>query len=356
MFTLDHEVVKEGSSRSAKICRYRRQVHSATTNRRVNMVTTDRWGPSEWFGHDIETMTQEDRLRVAQDALLPSGESGRACPHLSAVTRLPYLCTKAGGVCTVQKYSSSSTGQISLQGHRVAICPLRLISSSVLNEIARNVLGSNINVVLVKEVPYSFSLTKTLKSGEPAAAGRIDWLLVDESDPSRFCAVETQSVYMSGTTQDITFGAFVAAGGLMAMPPEHRQPDYRSSVPKRLGPQLENKARHLSSTNRKTVVIVDEYVRSNMSPLQEIPVPGAYAGSPERAVQHKLNCSEVIFVIVKLNAYGGLEIAEILYCTISSALASLSAVSAMSHSDFEAIVAGLVDPASRRADKVFRLS
>lgn len=322
----------------------------------------DKWGPSEWFGHDILAMSQAHRLAIAKAALLPQQQAKQPCPYLSAVTGNALLCSKQGGVCSVQRYSNGATGAISLAGHKVAICPSRLVSKDVLNAIATKVLGVSTGTFLVKEVPYSVSLTKTLKGGEPAAAGRIDWLLVDGSNPARFCAVETQSVYMSGKSQDSTFAAFVKSSGAMAMPPDYRHPDYKSSVPKRLAPQLESKARHLSSTSRKTVVLVDEFVRANMSTLQEISVPQAFANDPVKAEKHKLNGCEVIFAIVSLNT-GKLTIVEYLYCTVTAAKDALSAVSAMSHQDFEAIVYQLVCPTGKagkpkapRADKVFKIS
>lgn len=325
-------------------------------------ISTDKWGPSEWFGHDIQAVSDPERLQLAEDALLPNKVVNRPCPFLEALTAQSYGCSKSGGVCSVQRYSLDSSGQISLLGHKVAICPSRLVSQSVLAAIAKKVLNLDVGVILVKEVPYSVSLTKTNKSGEPAAAGRIDWLLVDDSNPNRFCAVETQSVYMSGKSQDATFAAFVAAGGQIAMPPDYRHPDYKSSVPKRLAPQLESKARHLSSTSRKTVVLVDEFVRANMSALQEVAVPNAYASDPVKAEQHKLNGCEVIFAIVTLTD-GSLTISEFLYCSISSARDALNAVAAMSHSDFEKTVVGIVRPTTKtgkvklqRADKVFKLS
>lgn len=334
--------------------------NSKTTAATLVESSCDKWGPSEWFGKDVAGLTQASRLDIAKAALLPSAEAKRQCPYLTALTGRESLCSKPGGVCSVQRYSKDASGTITLSGHKVAICPSRLVSKTVLNEIAKKVLGPTVQPVLVKEVPYAVSLTNIKKSGEPTAAGRIDWLLVDREDPSRFCAVETQSVYMSGPTQDETFKAFVDSGGLMAMPPSHRHPDYKSSVPKRLAPQLESKARHLSSASRKTVVLVDEFVRSNMSHLQEVSIPAAYAGDPAKAAQHRLNNCEVIFTIVSLDA--GLTITASLYCMISAAKDALNAVAAMSHVDFENIVKDLVQPkkangdaAATRPDKVFKL-
>ncbi len=332
--------------------------HSATPRA---LSASEKWGPSEWFGNPILGVTKAERLHLAQDALLPAADANRPCPHLTALTGLDWRCSKPGGLCAVQRYARNGAGGVSLTGDQVAICPSRIVSKAVLGAIAKTVLGPTVDAVLVKEVPYSVSLTKTLKNGEPASAGRIDWLLVDVANPKRFCAVETQSVYMSGKTQDTTFQAFVDAMGDMAMPPLYRHPDYKSSVPKRLAPQLESKARHLSSTSRKTVVLVDEFVRANMSLLHEVPVPAAYSADPEKAAKHKLNSCEVVFAIVSLSG-GSLAVTEYLYCSIEAARAALNAVAAMSHADFESVVQSLVAPVDNkglpkpwRAGKVFTL-
>lgn len=328
----------------------------------LDQVTSQKWGPSEWFGKEVATASGPERLKLAKDALLASKEAGHDCPHLTALTGVTTPCSKAGGVCAVQRYSQTASGGINLAGHRVAICPSRLVTKDVLLEIAKKVLGLSSGVVLVKEVPYSLNMTKVKKSGEPAWAGRIDWLLVSESDPSCFVAVETQSVYMSGKTQDGTFNAFINANGALTMPPEYRHPDYKSSVPKRLAPQLESKARHLSSTSRKTVVIVDEFVRANMSALVEIPVPKGYADNPARADKHKLDSCQVIFAIVSLEN-GLLTLSELLYCTIDAAKAALDAVGPMPQAEFEKVVRQMVGtddakgrPKKRLAHKVFKLS
>lgn len=331
---------------------------TATT---TDEIAAQKWGPSEWFGLSVDSLTDAERLAVAQDALKPCADAARACPHLSALTGGEYTCSKAGGVCAVQRYVQTAAG-ISLTGHRVAICPARLVTRDVLKQLAHTVLGLSADVVLVKEVPYSLNMTKVKSSGEPAWAGRIDWLLVDGNNPARFAAVETQAVYMSGKSQDGTFHAFVASGGALVMPPDYRHPDYKSSVPKRLAPQLESKARHLSSTSRKTVVIVDEFVFSNMATLAEIGVPAAYAADPVRAQRHKLDGCQVIFAIVALAA-GQLTISKVLYCSIDAARAALDAVGPMSQAEFEQVVLDLVRPVDKkgqakppRPDKVFSLS
>lgn len=312
----------------------------------------------------MSTLDAPTRLKVAEDALKPHKEADRPCPYLTALMEKSHQCSKAGGVCSVQKYSSGTEQNpgVKAVGQKVAICPARLVSRSVLKSIAKTVLKLSEDVTLVKEVPYSFNMTKSKKNGQPTSAGRIDWLLVDGKDPKNFAAVETQAVYMSGKSQDGTFKAFVKAAGEMVMPPEYRHPDYKSSVPKRLAPQLESKARHLHSTSRKTVVIVDEFVRSNMAPLVEVAVPVAFQADLARSQQHKLEGCQVVFVIVSLEN-DTLSIVETMYSSIDAAKTALDAVAPMSKAEFEDTVLSLVKPVNSkgkpkppRADKVFKLS
>jgi Restriction endonuclease NotI len=306
--------------------------------------TRDKWGPSEWFGVSVFDVDDPTRLSIANDAKKPFKLANRECPFQTALTGKRKVCSKAGGICSMQQYTASAaTGHITPTGIQVAICPHRIISKQVLNDIVPRVIGAGVQAVLVKEVPYSVSLVKSRSSGKPAAAGRIDWLLVDKTNPANFFAVETQSVYMSGKSQDNLFNSFIQSGGAIVMPPDHRQPDYKSSVPKRLAPQLASKAKHLSATSRKTVVIVDEFVYQNIHKLREVDVPDAFLTDPVRAEAHKLNGCEVIFAIVSI-ANSQLMVTRFLYCSIAAATDALNAVSAMSKVDFELVVKNIVAP------------
>jgi hypothetical protein len=317
----------------------------------------EKWGPSEWFGQDIFSMNDATRLEIASRAMLSYEEAAHPCPDQSNLTGQERICSKPGGICSVQRYATDTAGRIVPTGIQVAICPHRITSKAVLNEIAPKVLGVNVAPVLVKEVPYSISLVNTLKSGKPATAGRIDWLLVDQNNTLNFCAIETQSVYMSGKSQKNTFSAFIKSNGAMVMPPDYRRPDYKSSVPKRLAPQLESKARQLYATGRKTVVIVDEFVHGNMHTLREVDVPAAYALDPQQTAAYKFNESEVIFAIVSI-ADGNLKVSHFIYCKIDAAISALNAVAAMNKSDFEAVVGNIVEMEKKKekSNKVFSLN
>jgi hypothetical protein len=114
--------------------------------------------------------------------------------------------------------------------------------------------------VAIGETPF---LEATLSS--PSArrtarkVGRIDNILVvPESNPLNWCPVEKQAVYFSGKEMAHEFRAMAASeiDGL-PFPIISRRPDYRSSGPKRLLPQLEVKVPTLSTWGTKMAVVVD---------------------------------------------------------------------------------------------------
>lgn len=309
--------------------------------------SSQRWGISEWFGEDFFSLTDDLRVTFASDALKSIKEVNRPCPHLAPII-VDARCNKKGGICSTQLYREDADGNVSAQGTRVSICPLRLVSLEVLRDIAENVLGVD-DAYLVKEVPYSHSMILTSKNGTPKTAGRIDWLLVDANDLKSFCAVETQSVYMSGKSQDNDFKELIQKKGRITMPTHTRHPDYKSSVPKRLGPQLESKARHLTNAGKKTVVLVDTYVLENMSPLREVQLPVSYEKDASIKKQRMLETCEVVFAFISLERKGGSSLPSYSYATIDDSRQALDAVAPIPISEFFETVKNTVT--SRRRDK-----
>ncbi|MCK6407192.1 MAG: hypothetical protein L6Q60_14430 [Rhodocyclaceae bacterium] len=297
----------------------------------VARSSSERWGIAEWYGRDITALTNAERKVYAQDAKKSVSEVCRPCPFMGSF--IPgFTCNKKGGICSTQKYASSG-GSTLPTGKRVAICPSRLVTKDVLLAIASDVLDAT-SVLLVREVPYSLSLVNKRSNGAPAYAGRIDWILVDKDNPENFCAVETQSVYMSGKSQDADFDEIERHNGVLTAPVHFRHPDYKSSVPKRLGPQLESKARHLTNAARKTVVLVDDYVFDNMSELREVQIPEGNATTPAEKKANMLEACEVIFAITKLEPAEGLSPPSFLYTTIADSRTALDAVSPMPAKQF----------------------
>ncbi len=100
--------------------------------------------------------------------------------------------------------------------------------------------------------------TETAAAGDDV--GRIDHVLVHPTvDPIRWCALEIQAVYFSGASMNADFTTLRhhQSQGL-PFPAGHRRPDFRSSGPKRLMPQLQIKVPSLRRWGKKMAVVVDE--------------------------------------------------------------------------------------------------
>jgi hypothetical protein len=105
-------------------------------------------------------------------------------------------------------------------------------------------------------------------SPEPAEAdegsgdfiGRIDNVIVHPSrDPIDWCALELQAVYFSGMAMNREFTLLGEREyETLPFPAAHRRPDWRSSGPKRLLPQLQTKVPTIRTWGKKMAVVVDE--------------------------------------------------------------------------------------------------
>src|SRR5204863_1798236 len=103
--------------------------------------------------------------------------------------------------------------------------------------------------------------------------GRIDNVLVHTTrDPMHWCALEIQAVYFSGAAMGREFKlvqTFTGEG--LPFPAANRRPDYRSSGPKRLMPQLQTKVPSLRRWGKKMAVVVDEAFFRALGPMDHVP-------------------------------------------------------------------------------------
>jgi hypothetical protein len=105
--------------------------------------------------------------------------------------------------------------------------------------------------------------------------GRIDSVLM-HPDLERFswCAVELQAVYFSGPGMTEEFKqALTFEGEGIPFPTRVRRPDYRSSGPKRLMPQLQIKVPTLRRWGKKMAVVVDEAFFSALGRMDDVSEP-----------------------------------------------------------------------------------
>ncbi|CAN5279293.1 hypothetical protein BH23VER1_BH23VER1_00570 [soil metagenome] len=102
--------------------------------------------------------------------------------------------------------------------------------------------------------------------------GKIDMVLVgNREDRLDWCALEIQAVYFSGDSmaKEIAYlGGWDGAG--IPVPQGKRRPDFRSSAPKRLMPQLQTKVPTLSRWGHKMAVVIDEDFWQSLSPMEEV--------------------------------------------------------------------------------------
>ena len=116
----------------------------------------------------------------------------------------------------------------------VITCPYRFTEGGVVfRDAATFAFGAGAETVVLPEVPF---LRSTVGTGK---VGKIDYVIARHESGRLvdFCALEVQSVYMSGGSMRHEFQHFLATGEVIE-PSTDRHADYRSSSHKRLMPQL----------------------------------------------------------------------------------------------------------------------
>lgn len=115
------------------------------------------------------------------------------------------------------------------------------------------------------------ALTDDVKSN-PSAVGKIDMVLVHPDTKNlRWCALEMQAVYFSGPGMTQDFKAMKTWDNpAIPFPKSIRRPDFRSSGPKRLMPQLQIKVPTISRWGKKMAVIVDLPFWKSLGSITEV--------------------------------------------------------------------------------------
>ena len=154
-------------------------------------------------------------------------------------------CSKKGGVCTI---TDGSTSPI--------VCPQRFKQGgTVYREIAKLAFEPGREYAVLSEIPF---LQPISSDNTGQHVGNIDNVIVSFDEEGRiadWCAIEVQAVYFSGKSMASESKAFLESGLLKE--PGQRRPDFRSSGPKRLLPQLETKVPTLRRWGKKMFVAVD---------------------------------------------------------------------------------------------------
>lgn len=205
-----------------------------------------RFGIGEWYGHLLHRLGPRQRAYYAEIQAASGGaRAHESCPFRSTAVRV-VPCKKVGGVCSVRRYVRIPvTNEVVVtpgpEGHLRAVCPFRFWEDrAVFRWVGATLLRSE-DPVIVNEVGFLSGMTEgSNETGDDV--GRIDQvLLLPESDPLKWCALEMQAVYFSGANMGTDFKAIHSSVDAAVPFPAPRHPDYRSSGPKRLMPQLQIK-------------------------------------------------------------------------------------------------------------------
>ncbi len=199
------------------------------------------------------------------------------CPFRRPVNGRTQLCTKKGGVCSLQLYESEDGIEGRLpDDHRRSlrtVCPYRFEEANTVHQWVSEVLLETSEALEIAQV--GFLRPEGGEAGSTDDVGRIDLVLVHpELDPLRWCAVEMQAVYFSGKEMKWEYDlAREYAGASVPFPAKNHRPDYRSSGPKRLMPQLQTKVPTLRRWGKKMAVVVDEGFFSSLGKMDNVSDP-----------------------------------------------------------------------------------
>lgn len=222
--------------------------------------TRRRYSIGEWYGVGFETLSPAKQHEWAKREIEVDALTGTPCPFQTNA-----ICNKKGGVCSLRLYEQVTGGPTAGIGPLITTCPNRFLESHLLFDwVGETILQTKAPVVL-SQIGFLDRLnpnpsTEVAEEEGRDFIGRIDNVLVHPSrTPIDWCALELQAVYFSGMAMKQEFAALSEEEppGLL-FPAAHRRPDWRSSGPKRLLPQLQTKVPTIRTWGKKMAVVVDE--------------------------------------------------------------------------------------------------
>lgn len=264
--------------------------------RRPRAVDQAKYGIAEWYGKLYRNIGSAERLAYLNPDPIPD------CPFLAATPELAprgnVKCNKKGGVCSIRNFTIDEDDQVRF-GPITSTCPNRFLEArTVIQGIGEALIGTD-DPLVAKEIAFLQRVTtapvadEDIEIVDEAAGeqpdsedvGKIDLVFVHpDRTPMDWCAVEMQAVYFSGGSMARDYDAIRRyVGNGIPMPGAARRPDFRSSGPKRLMPQLQIKVPSLRRWGKKMVVIIDRPFLDAMAPME--------------TVNHVSNCDIVWFVV-----------------------------------------------------------
>ncbi len=290
----------------------------------------ERFGIGEWYGRSFTELTPEERQGYAELQFLKSKDRPeQPCRPRMRGTEEFVPCTKAGGVCTLRQYRRDNereevTVAPGQRGTLRTTCPYRFEEAGIAFQwIAETLLG-HADPLVVGEVGFLQPVSEEEQNKRSAYVGYIDNILVHpNADPLKWCALEVQSVYFSGTSMRKEFGMLREADAGLPFPAGYRRPDYRSSGPKRLMPQLQIKIPSLRRWGKKMAVLIDEGFYHALGKMDQ--------------VEHISNCDIAWFVVRydESSEEACLEPGFVQFTTLERAVEGLTAGVPVSQQNFE---------------------
>ena len=220
-----------------------------------------RFGIGEWYGHSYLGLTRDERRAYV-------AESG---PHPCPFRMGGGSCTKRGGVCSFRLYENVDGAAAPVTGAETGLrvlCPRRFEEDmEIFRWIGEVVLGTS-----TPDIATEIGFLRTEEGN--THVGRIDMVLANQDAGTTaldWCALEIQAVYFSGTSMSEEFKSIMDHDGEDPPFPGHiRRPDYRSSGPKRLMPQLQIKVPTLRRWGKKMAVLVDKHFFESLGNMEEV--------------------------------------------------------------------------------------
>ncbi len=285
-----------------------------------------RYGIGEWYGLSFAAMEPAQRKSLAEAQSRRGFQ--KVCPWRSTASEeLP--CTKKGGVCSLRLYEqkphSNAVCPVSGINEGLAVtCPERFYEGGFIFEwIGERVIGCPRPTVL-GEIGFLQPIGSPGRSSS-RPVGKIDHVLLDpDRSPLQWCALEMQAVYFSGASmgQEFTHLQHTDEPGI-PFPTGHRRPDFRSSGPKRLMPQLQIKVPTLRRWGKTMTVVVGRAFFDAMAPMEEV---------------DDLSNADIAWFVLRYSDTDGrlrLELDDVRFTTLERAVEGLTAGLPVSLETFE---------------------
>lgn len=280
-----------------------------------------RYGTGELYGYDFSALSPE-RIRELSRA----SNKDVVCPFRPPEPGKPKSkCNKKGGVCSLRQFLLTDDGGGKATGEPVTTCPNRFLEGNlVMKWVGETLLGTPTPAV-ISELPFLMGEAGQ-ENDEQDPVGKIDKVLVNAAGGTfRWCALEMQAVYFSGMSMENDFKVMREWNGPgVPFPQVQRRPDFRSSGPKRLMPQLQIKVPTISRWGKKMAVVIDRPFWDSLSEMRE--------------VKDISNCDIVWFVVAFAPAKDGrfkLKRHKVHPTTLSHAVEGLTGGTPMSLDRFE---------------------